>query len=130
MERLEELIFTTDVQYAENNVLATGLHFPCWKSDEIEQQIIKTIYETAPYEPDAFYKRELPCLLSWLDEFEISLDAIVIDGFVKLGGDEKGGLGIHLYNATQQTTQSLTWQKNTFIGTPEYYQIFRGINAT
>jgi len=120
------LIFATDVQYAENSALSAGLLFPHWKSDEIDRQILKTIDQIAPYEPGAFYKRELPCILSLLDEIVISLDAIVIDGFVKLGGDEKDGLGMHLYNTIQQSTPIIGVAKKAFIGTPENCQIFRG----
>ena len=122
----KNLIFATDVQYAENNALAAGLFFPDWESDKIDQQILKTIDQIAPYEPGAFYKRELPCILSLLEDVDRSLEAIVIDGFVTLGDDKKDGLGMHLYNNIQQTIPIIGVAKKAFVGTPENCQIFRG----
>ncbi len=120
------MIFATDVQYAESSALAAGLLFPHWKSDETNQYILKTINQIAPYEPGAFYKRELPCILSLLEDVDLNLDAIVIDGFVTLGNEEKDGLGMHLYNAIQQSTPIIGVAKKAFIGTPDLCQIFRG----
>ena len=51
----------------------------------------------AGYKPGAFYKRELPLLLSILADIEEPVDVILIDGYVWLGANGEPGLGAHLY---------------------------------
>ncbi len=49
-----------------------------------------------------FYKKELPCLLSIINDLpENSFDIIIIDGYVYLG-EKKPGLGVYLYNALSE----------------------------
>ena len=120
------MIFTIDVQYAENNALAAGLLFPHWNSDEIERVVIKEINEIAPYEPGNFYKRELPCILSLLEDVEEELEAIIVDGFVSLGSEEQEGLGMHLYNAIDRSIPVIGVAKKTFVDTPRECEVFRG----
>jgi len=106
--------------------MAAGLLFPQWNSNQIDRTILKTIYNVAPYEPGNFYKRELPCIMSLLEEVEEELEAIVIDGFVKLGSEKKDGLGMHLYNAIGEKTPIIGVAKKAFIDTPEECKILRG----
>ena len=54
------------------------------------------------YEPGAIYKRELPLLRSIIGELSCPLDAIVIDGYVWLGGNDEPGLGAHLFQSLGQ----------------------------
>ncbi|TQV88753.1 endonuclease V [Aliikangiella coralliicola] len=115
-----------DVQYEHNSSIVAGVLFPDWNSDTVHRTITKKIEGVAPYEPGSFYKRELPCILSLLEEIEETLDAIVIDGFVTLGADHSKGLGMHLYDAINQSTSVIGVAKKTFAGTPEECQIFRG----
>jgi deoxyribonuclease V len=49
------------------------------------------------YEPGAFFKRELPLLMSIISEFEDAIQIIVIDGYVWLGANDQPGLGAHLF---------------------------------
>lgn len=53
----------------------------------------------AAYEPGAFYKRELPLLLDILAMVKHTIGAIVIDGYVWLGADDRPGLGGILFAA-------------------------------
>ena len=48
------------------------------------------------YVPGQFYKRELPCLLSLIQQMSRVPDEMVIDGYVTLGN--KPGLGKHLFD--------------------------------
>ena len=50
---------------------------------------------SAPYIPGQFYKRELPCILPFLNSFDP--DIIIVDGFVWLGKDKRPGLGARLW---------------------------------
>ncbi len=120
------MILASDAQYAKNNALVAGLLFPDWTLDDIDQQILKKIDDIAPYEPSDFYKRELLCILSLLDEVDVSLKVIIADGFVTIGSAKKNGLGMHLYNTIQQTTPIVGVAKKLFIGTPYKCQILRG----
>ena len=52
----------------------------------------------AAYEPGAFYKRELPCLLAVL-EVSPKVTHVVIDGYVWLDTAGTPGLGAHLHAA-------------------------------
>lgn len=56
--------------------------------------------EIAEYEPGAFYKRELPCILSILDEIpKEELQYLVVDGYVTLDNEGHWGLGAYLFDA-------------------------------
>jgi len=54
------------------------------------------------YEPGAFYKRELPLLMSIISEFEDAIEVIVIDGYVWLGANNQPGLGGHLFSGLER----------------------------
>ena len=127
------VILTTDVAYRDDTATAVGILHPDWRSDEITRTIIKSISPVAAYEPGQFYKRELPCILSLLDEVEGGLDAIIIDGFVDLGREGKPGLGRHLFNAMAETGESVPVigvAKSAFKGTPGESRVLRGKSKT
>ncbi len=127
------MILTTDAAYRDDTATAVGILHPDWRSDEITRTIIKTIGRVAAYEPGQFYKRELPCILSLLDEIEGGLDAIIVDGFVDLGREGKPGLGRHLFNAMGETGEPVPVigvAKSAFKETPDEGQIFRGKSKT
>ena len=53
--------------------------------------------EVAPYEPGAFYRRELPPMLAVLRPVPVEL--VVVDGYVDLDPDGRPGLGARLHDA-------------------------------
>ncbi len=120
------MILTTDAAYRGDRAVAAGILHPRWQSDEVAGTIIKKLKAPAPYQSGQFYRRELPCLLSLLDEVEGGLEAIVIDGYVDLGAEGKPGLGRHLFNAMDQTIAVIGVAKRAFRGTPDACRIFRG----
>lgn len=63
--------------------------------------------EIEPYEPGAFYKRELPCMANTLQEVEETITAPVVDGYVWLG-ENRGGPGYYLYETLKQTAHSFS----------------------
>ncbi|MDM1096376.1 endonuclease V [Myroides odoratimimus] len=87
-----------DVFYYEQKAKIVGVLFER-STDIMPMDIItKVIPCTAEYEPGAFYKRELPCILSLLEEVDLkTLDCIIIDGYVYLDSNRKKGLGGYLY---------------------------------
>ena len=115
-----------DVQYQKDSALAAALLFSHWQTDQIEQTILKPITFVAPYQSGAFFKRELPCILALLEEIHEPLEFIIIDGFVTLGKAQKEGLGMHLYNALNQSIPIIGVAKNAFSETPKETEILRG----
>jgi deoxyribonuclease V len=88
----------TDVHYFGKGAQAAGILFE-WDKEEIIQDFRVSIDEVSNYEPGYFYKRELPCLISLLEQITLSeVDIIIIDGFVFLDDDSSPGLGKHLYD--------------------------------
>lgn len=87
--------------------------------------IHETTVEAEDYVPGEFYKRELPLLLAILDQIDVSLCHIIVDGYVWLG-DNKPGLGAHLHSAIGETTPVIGVAKNRFRGDDWSYPILRG----
>ena len=125
------MIFAVDVHYTgDESATAAGILFPKWESDDVDRLVVKDIQAVAPYVPGSFYKRELPCILSLLDEVDSALEAIVVDGYVTLGEEGRPGLGMHLYDALNQSVPVLGVAKNRFSGTPEECEVTRGSGKT
>lgn len=96
------MILATDVCYDEANdrALAAGVLFREWNTGKPLFDYQVHVDGIAPYEPGAFYKRELPCLLALLAEVEKAhqVDVVIVDSYVDL---EEGhpGCGRKLYEA-------------------------------
>ncbi|CAD7815542.1 hypothetical protein CHRY9390_02990 [Chryseobacterium aquaeductus] len=109
------MIYAFDTYYYPDFALTVCLAFEDWASAQ-EQEIFKekTIIN-ADYESGAFYKRELPCILSLLKEIELkSEDIIIVDGYVTLNNDGKIGLGGYLYEALYKKYPIAGIAKNEF----------------
>lgn len=115
-----------DVQYDGNSAVVAGVMFDDWQSDSIHSTHLTEVEGIADYEPGAFYKRELPCILALLAELEQQPDIIIIDGFVTLGADQRPGLGMYLYNALKQNIAVIGVAKRPFRDTPENNEVSRG----
>jgi deoxyribonuclease V len=100
--------------------------FPAWESDAVERIIVKELDNVAPYEAGLFYKRELPCILSLLEDIDQALEAIVIDGYVTLGESKQPGLGRYLYESIGKSVPVIGVAKTEFVGTPGECRVFRG----
>lgn len=120
------MILSTDVFYSGETAVAAGILHRDWTTDAVERVIVKHIDTVAPYEPGAFYKRELPCLLRVLEDVDQTLEAVVVDGYVTLGPEQSPGLGRHLYDGIGQTTPVIGVAKSEYPGTPDGCRIFRG----
>jgi deoxyinosine 3'endonuclease (endonuclease V) len=92
------MILAFDTYYFDNKAKTVCLCFEHWTDDKPTQIFEEIIEGIAEYEPGAFYKRELPCILSLLKKIDIAIvDLIVVDSFVILDDAGKLGLGGHLY---------------------------------
>jgi deoxyribonuclease V len=83
----------------------------------------------APYQPGAFFLRELPCLLAVLAQASV-VDgvALVVDGYVVLDDDGKPGLGMRLHEATGRPVIGIA--KTSFKGSRHARAVLRGRTAT
>jgi deoxyribonuclease V len=86
-----------DVDYRETGAVAAALWFDAWDAESERARATAIFREIAEYEPGAFYKRELPCLLGVLALGD-KADIAIVDGYVQLGAG-KPGLGAHLHAA-------------------------------
>lgn len=98
-------------------------------SDEKPLKIIsKIVDDVAPYESGSFYKRELPCIVSLLQDLDMwDIPLIAIDGFVYLDGEGRYGLGGHLYERLERRVQVVGVAKSPFKGSCKFVrEICRG----
>jgi deoxyribonuclease V len=92
------MIAFTDVHYDDDSALAACVVAEDWADAEGRGSVTVRVAPIAPYEPGAFYKRELPCLLAVL-EASPKVTTVVIDGYVWLDTAGTPGLGAHLHAA-------------------------------
>lgn len=125
MKDIERILYL-DVGYGVESARAVGiLQFT---GDNAERTIVCELEQVAPYEPGAFYKRELPCLLEVIRQIPEAAQPqwIVIDGYVYLS-NEKQGLGAHLFQELNGTIPVIGVAKSFFVGTEEVtVQVHRG----
>jgi deoxyribonuclease V len=89
-----------DAAYASTAAAVAGALIRSWEAESLSQMRVRR-FDGSPgnYEPGAFYKRELPLLLSIISDFDQAIEAIVIDGYVWLDANGLPGLGGHLFSS-------------------------------
>lgn len=122
------MIAAFDVYYYADKAKAVGIVFDHWTAQTPTDILVEYITPIADYEPGAFYKRELPCLLALTNQLELStLQAIIIDGYVVLDDTGKFGLGAYLYETLQQQIPVIGVAKTKFLqNTQHVREVFRG----
>lgn len=109
------LIVDVDYREAEGYSVVAGVLIQDWASTECA--VLTVAHQgVEPYEPGAFYKRELPCILHLLRYVTPKLGCIVVDGYVYLGHDQHDGLGAKLHHETSIPVIGVA--KTHFDGTP------------
>lgn len=122
------MIYAFDTYYFEDYAHTVCIAFEEWTSEKETQVFIEKTEITSGYESGAFYKRELPCILSLLKQIKLREgDLIIVDGYITLGNEGKMGLGGYLYEVLEQKFPVIGIAKNEF-GTPDLQRkmIFRG----
>lgn len=104
-----------DTDYRDACARVACVLFEDWESPEPSRIYHAVLDRVAPYQPGAFYQRELPCLLQVLSQVKEPLNTLVIDGFVWLGED-RPGLGRHLYEALGRSAAVIGVAKTNFRG--------------
>jgi deoxyribonuclease V len=92
------MIAAFDVNYFGNECAsAAAVLFQEYKDAGPAAEYAGIIHGVSPYVSGQFYKRELPCILRLLEQFDETPHEMVIDGYVMLG--DQPGLGQHLFES-------------------------------
>lgn len=94
------MIVAFDTYYYDNSAKTVGVSFQNWEDAEALDIKFECLEGIQPYEPGSFYKRELPCILSLLKQYDLEeIRCIVVDGYCILNNENKYGLGGYLFEA-------------------------------
>lgn len=115
-----------DVDYRSEGAVAACVLFADWTAERGEARQVVAIRTVAPYVPGKFYLRELPCLLEVLGRVREVPEVVVVDGYVWLGGEDKPGLGAHLFQALDGAAAVVGVSKSRFAGAGPAVEVFRG----
>lgn len=114
-----------DVDYRADVTVAACVLFRDWADGVEASHRVDRGPPAAPYEPGQFYRRELPHLLRVLGMVQEPLEAILVDGYVWLGED-RPGLGAHLYEALGRTVPVIGVAKTAYVTTGPSVPVLRG----
>lgn len=120
----ERTVGIVDVHYGDHGearaavVVCSDLAFSTVTSEHIAE-----IASTAPYEPGALYKRELPCIRAVL-ALAPRLELLVIDGYATLDPQGRPGLGAHAAEALGAPVIGIA--KTPFRGATHAVEVQRG----
>lgn len=110
-------IVCVDVHYEGAGARAAAVAFDDWSSAVAREERVVVIRPVAPYEPGAFYKRELPCVLAALAALGSLPQIVIVDGHVWLGPG-RPGLGARLLEAEPRLATVIGVAKTRFAGAP------------
>lgn len=119
-----------DVAYRDNTAKVVGGFFKNWADKELFKICEKIVNNVQDYIPGEFYKRELPCILDFLNDYELSeIELIVVDGFVVLNDEGKKGLGAYLFESLGKRIPIVGIAKTSFHNNNKnVISLFRGIS--
>lgn len=122
------MILAIDVYYYETGAKVVGVLFESFDSKTPFDIIEKHLPVQKGYEPGAFYKRELPCILELLELLDMeTLEIIIVDGYVYLDEDKKGGLGYYLFKALEERIPVIGVAKSYFFASDDTVkEVYRG----
>ncbi len=126
------MIYAFDTYYHEDYANTVCIAFESWTSEKEVETFIEQTKINSAYESGAFYKRELPCILSLLKKILLKPgDMIIVDGYVTLDNEGKMGLGGHLCHALEGKCPVVGIAKNEFT-TPDTQRrsVLRGESKT
>ncbi|MDQ6471923.1 endonuclease V [Flavobacterium sp. LHD-80] len=109
------MLLAFDTYYYDNKAKTVCLEFTEWNQEKDFKVHTEIINNVEDYVPGEFYRRELPCILSLLNNIDLkSVSAIIVDGFVYLDDDKKYGLGGHLYEKLEKKIPIIGVAKTNF----------------
>ncbi|MFO0925851.1 MAG: endonuclease V [Gemmataceae bacterium] len=119
-----------DVDYREDQAVAAAVLFHDWGDPTAAGRIVQTICPVAAYEPGAFYRRELPCLMAVLGQVSDPLELVIVDGYVWLQDETRPGLGAHLHAALEGKVPVVGVAKTCFTSAKGAVAVVRGCLAS
>ncbi|KUJ62967.1 endonuclease V [Flavobacteriaceae bacterium CRH] len=109
------MILAFDTYYFDQKAKTVCLEFAEFNENKNFNVYTEIIDNVEEYIPGEFYKRELPCILSLLNQIDLSkVDVIIVDGFVYLDDDKKYGLGGYLYEKLNRKIPIIGVAKTNF----------------
>lgn len=109
------MILAFDTYYFDNKAKTVCIEFKEWNEDKNFKVHTEIIDNVSEYIPGEFYRRELPCIISLLNQIDLeNIEAIIVDGFVYLDDDKKYGLGGHLYEKLNKQIPIIGVAKTNF----------------
>jgi deoxyribonuclease V len=114
-----------DTYYMEEEAITAGIGFERWESDVECGRFLTKNRITSDYIPGEFYKRELPGILSLLNNVPWTPEIIIIDGYVTLG-EGRIGLGGHLFKAFDGRVPIIGVAKKPYAGNSTALPLLRG----
>jgi deoxyribonuclease V len=118
------VIAFTDVHYSQDSARAACVLAHAWTDEAPRGSVSVRVAPIAPYEPGAFFKRELPCLLAVL-EASPKVSHVVIDGYVWLDTKDTPGLGAHLHAALGGSIPVIGIAKTAYRGSEMATRVLR-----
>ena len=119
------MLACVDVDYRTEVTVAACVLFQDWADAAEALHVVARGPPAEPYEPGQFFRRELPHLLKVLAAVREPLETVVIDGYVWLG-EERPGLGAHLYEALGRHVPVVGVAKTAFHSTGLALPVLRG----
>lgn len=123
------MIGAVDVCYSATGAVAACVLFHSVADSAEADVLLSTVPSVEPYEPGAFYRRELPCLLAVLALSKMPMDAVIIDGYVWLSADRRPGLGARLFDSLGGRTPVIGVAKTGFAGADLAVPVLHGGSA-
>ena len=121
------MILAVDAQYAgegQTTGMMAGVSCVSWTDKTVKEAHAFEVSNVAPYEPGAFYKRELPCIMSLLGRLKTQPDIIIVAGYVDTSPTHPG-LGRHLFDALDGKVIVVGVAKTPFYGAA-HVEVIRG----
>jgi deoxyribonuclease V len=109
------MLYALDVDYRDDGTARAALvGFGAWDDARAAHESVVRVAETAAYEPGAFYRRELPCLLAALRDAPSPPAVLVVDGHAWLRALDDPGLGARLWEALGRAAPVVGVAKQAF----------------
>ncbi len=125
------MIIAIDVHYRTEEAKIVAVQFENWTDALPTEIFIEMKTDIAEYEPGAFYKRELPCIIEIIKKININaVTYIVVDGYVYLNDDDKKGLGYYVFEQFGNKIPVIGVAKTSFHqNTKNVRPILRGVST-
>ncbi|MBN2460481.1 MAG: endonuclease V, partial [Candidatus Cloacimonetes bacterium] len=72
------MILAVDVHYQKDKAVVAGITFQNWQDRSPENEYVLQVENITAYVPGYFFRRELPCILKIISEYNLQPEIIVI----------------------------------------------------